>query len=73
MALSGRSADCVARSGSGRKADMPNQRVECKHGTINFDFHPNLLNEHQLKCAWLLRRHRRNRHGQRNSAVDPEL
>jgi hypothetical protein len=29
VALSGRSADCVARSGSGRKADMPNQRVEC--------------------------------------------
>jgi hypothetical protein len=29
MALSGRSADRVAMSGSGRKADMPNQRVEC--------------------------------------------
>jgi hypothetical protein len=29
VAPSGRSADRVARSGSGRKADMPNQRVEC--------------------------------------------
>ena len=29
VALSGRSADRVARSGSSRKADMPNQRVEC--------------------------------------------
>ena len=28
VALSGRSADRVARSGSGRKADIPNQRVE---------------------------------------------
>ena len=29
VALSGRSADRAARSGSSRKADMPNQRVEC--------------------------------------------
>jgi hypothetical protein len=29
LALSGRSDDRVARSGTGLKADMPNQRVEC--------------------------------------------
>ena len=29
LALSGRSPDRLVRSGSGRKADMPNQRVEC--------------------------------------------
>ena len=29
VALSGRSADRVARSASSRKADMPNQRVKC--------------------------------------------
>jgi hypothetical protein len=35
LALSGRSADRVARSGSGRKADMPNQLVECPLMTLS--------------------------------------
>ena len=35
MAQSGRSADCVARFGSGRKADMPNQRVKCPLMTLS--------------------------------------
>jgi len=29
LALSGRSTNRVARSGFGRKADMPNQRMKC--------------------------------------------
>ena len=35
MALSGYSADRVDTSGSGRKADMPNQRVECPLMTLS--------------------------------------
>ena len=34
MAQSGRSDDRVTMSGSGRKADMPNQRVECPLMTL---------------------------------------
>ena len=50
MPLSGRSADCVARSGSGRKADMPNQRVNVRHDPKRTKLTP--YGSHRGKRPW---------------------
>ena len=48
MAQSRRSARRVARSGSGRKAGVPNQRVECPRMTQTCDFQ---IDSHQQLSA----------------------
>ena len=50
LPLSGRSADYVARSGSGRKADMPNQRVNVRHDPKRTKLTP--YGSHRGKRPW---------------------
>ena len=74
MALSGRSADRVARS-FGRKADTPNQRVECPLLTQSGLSGPCSLNSERRRClgaGCASRAARETRRGNKQSSELPE-